>query len=354
MGVVSKLTHSGQRRILVLIVTFNGVRFIPNFLASLGRAAQKTALELCAVDNASTDDVLLELAKNTVCPTHIIRNTNNLGFAAANNQGFAYAITHQFDAVFVVNYDTKLTPGLIDRLVSRLDTQEPRIIQPLVLLGDSGRLNTSGNGIHYLGVGYCQDMGRPLAELAELNFHEIPTATGAGMLIDTRIIKKIGGFEASLFMYGEDSEFSWRARAVGYTVWLEPAAILHHYFEAKRNPQKYYFLERNRYAFLIRHYDARALAVLALPLFAFELVIIIKAAREGWLAKKLLADAAVFGLLPSFVRTRWTAHPGPRAFRRLKPWLSAQIIDPEHPRESYQSWYNRFSCWTWQWLRPLV
>jgi GT2 family glycosyltransferase len=57
---------------------------------------------------------------------------------------------------------------------------------------------------------------------------ETPWASGACLLICEDIFKKIGGFDPNFFMYLEDVDFSWRARAAGFSVKIAPRAIFGH------------------------------------------------------------------------------------------------------------------------------
>ena len=53
-------------------------------------------------------------------------------------------------------------------------------------------------------------------------------ASGACLLIPRRIYETIGGFDPNIFMYMEDVDFSWRARAAGFTIRVAPRALFGH------------------------------------------------------------------------------------------------------------------------------
>lgn len=57
---------------------------------------------------------------------------------------------------------------------------------------------------------------------------ETPWASGACLLIPRKIFQDLGGFDPKLFMYLEDVDLSWRARAAGYRVKIAPRAIFGH------------------------------------------------------------------------------------------------------------------------------
>ena len=53
-------------------------------------------------------------------------------------------------------------------------------------------------------------------------------ASGACLLIPRCIYEAIGGFDTNMFMYMEDVDYSWRARAAGFTVRVAPLALFAH------------------------------------------------------------------------------------------------------------------------------
>src|ERR1700688_1212024 len=82
-----------------------------------------------------------------------------------------------------------------------------------------------------------RNQGRALIEAAQfpeelpksfdaLTF-DTPWASGCCLLVPARIFDSIGGFDENIFLYFEDVDLSWRARAAGYAVKHAPRALIH-------------------------------------------------------------------------------------------------------------------------------
>ena len=108
----------------IIIVNWNGGRLLTRCIETIVSSAPKATYEIIIVDNASTDDSLAGLsASDVVAPMidseqiRIIRNDENRGFGAANNQAFAIVDSPY---VFLLNLDTEVPPGTIDTLIEKL------------------------------------------------------------------------------------------------------------------------------------------------------------------------------------------------------------------------------------------
>lgn len=66
--------------------------------------------------------------------------------------------------------------------------------------------------------------------------HETPWCSGCVLMITRECYRGIGGFDPRFFMYCEDVDLSWRARAEGFSVCVAPSALAHHYVGDRRAP----------------------------------------------------------------------------------------------------------------------
>ncbi len=103
--------------ISIIIVNYNGERYLDDLFQSLSKVAHKDfVFEVIYVDNNSTDDSvnhLKNIAKNMPFDINIIRSHDNLGFAGGNNRGAKaakgeYLVLLNNDTVVDVNWLAEL------------------------------------------------------------------------------------------------------------------------------------------------------------------------------------------------------------------------------------------------------
>jgi GT2 family glycosyltransferase len=237
-----------RSRIAAVIVTHNSAAVIADCLDSF----QDQGVDLRAVvvaDNNSTDETLEIVRAAVHLPIRSVQLGRNAGYAAAINAGIAALDLADVEAVFVMNPDCRLRPQAAARLADRLrrpgcGISVPRLINPDGSLQPSLRRRpTIGRAAAEAVLG-GRRAGR-IGGLGELITDErryttagpVAWATGAAMLIATRLIAEVGEWDESFLLYSEETEFALRAADHGWTLWYEPAAsVVHIGGEAATNP----------------------------------------------------------------------------------------------------------------------
>jgi len=97
--------------ISIVIVSYNTCRILDECIASI-KQETTCAHEIFVVDNASADDSC-QMLREKYQDITLIENSQNVGFAKANNQGFTLASGKYF---FMLNSDTVILDGAIDKL----------------------------------------------------------------------------------------------------------------------------------------------------------------------------------------------------------------------------------------------
>ncbi len=251
-------------RVCVIVVTYNSASVVGRLLASL--RADKPAgyeREVVVVDNASGDNTL-EVVQTEFPTATVIANSANLGYGAANNLGAASPPGRRADFLAVLNPDTVVTPGWLNPLLDTLaaDTSLASV-QPLIADGaDPQRINSNGNQLQYLGYGYVGGYGKKISPSID-PIHECAYTSGCACVFRAADFRAAGGYDERFFLYVEDQDLGWRLCLAGRhhaAVWT---SVVQHHYDFDKNSAKFYYLERNRWVFLLAHYAWPTLLLLA-------------------------------------------------------------------------------------------
>lgn len=220
--------QAGSRTAFVT-VTYNGVGVWQPFYECL--LAQNDAnWMLVVVDNNSTDgirDVLLAINDPRVT---LILNTENLGVAAANNQGIKVAIHNDCDHICLINNDVEFNSDLLRNLRSKLEDLSVDAISPLIPFFDAPDRVWYGGGSfsRKRGVMVVHDHeGAPLSAIGSKPFitEYAPTCC---VLFKRSVFEKIGLMDEKYFVYWDDTDFLWRMKQAGMRILVDPSVVLLH------------------------------------------------------------------------------------------------------------------------------
>lgn len=293
-GVASR--RVSEPRLSVVIVTWNSAPALRTTLPAL-TAQLHDDDELIVVDNASDDGtpaVVGELAP----AARLVQTGANTGFAAAADVG-AEAATGGL--LLLLNPDARPMPGFREAIVRPwIEGRGWAAWMGLVACNGAREVNTAGNPVHFTGLAWAGAHGRPLAAIEP---GEVTALSGACLAMPLDTFRRAGGFPEPYFLYHEDIDLSMRLRLEGGRVGLEPSAVVDHDYEFG-GAEKMRWLERNRWAFVLRVYPAPLLALLAPALLLTELALIPLSIAGGWGRQKLLANLDGLRRLPWALRTR--------------------------------------------------
>lgn len=347
-------------RVAVVVLTWNSARWLPGCFGSL-RAARAAspglAVDVIAADNASADGTP-EAIRSGWPEVEVVENGANLGFAGGNNAGIRRALERGAEFVYLLNPDTEVAPDFLAEAVAVAEARpEAGAVQSLLVLGgERGLLNSTGNRIQFLGIGYCGGYRQPVAS-APAEPAEIAFGSGAASLYRASALREVGLLDEALFLYQEDQDLGWRLRLAGHPSFVAPRSVVFHHYAFSRNLDKYYYLERNRWWVLWKNAGARTLLVLSPALLGAELGLLLLAAASGWLPRKLRAmrDALRPSALRRVLRERRRVQALRRAGDREVYRLFAAEVDFEG---AASTWFtgvaNGLFRALWAVLRPLI
>lgn len=204
----------------IVIVNFNVKHFLEQCLGSVRLALQGLEGEVLVVDNASDDNSIAYL-QPLFPEVRFIRNTENLGFARACNQGWQQSLG---EMVIFLNPDTLVPENCFRQCLQFMASHPDAGALGVKMLDGTGNfLKESKRAFPsplislYKLTGLARLFPRSpvfaryhLGHLDENQDHPVDVLAGAFMLVRRTLLDATGGFDEQFFMYGEDVDLSYR------------------------------------------------------------------------------------------------------------------------------------------------
>ena len=221
----------------VVIVSWNTSAILRDCLASVARHLRSVDHEVIVVDNASSDGSS-EMVAAEFPAVRLVRNVQNRGFGTANNQGMRRA---RGAWLLLLNSDTQLTDDSVADLYRRVRHEPGIAVAHCRLVYPDGRVQHTTYRFPSLRRALLEDLGlykllgkRRAGELLLGGYwkhdeeRDVDAVAGAFMLLPRAVFEQTGGFDESLFMYGEDIEWCRRIRELGGRIRFFPQASVVH------------------------------------------------------------------------------------------------------------------------------
>ena len=188
-------------RILVIVVTYNGMKWIDRCLGSV--VGHLLPVDVLVVDNGSTDGTAGYIRENY--PSVLLHSTGeNYGFGKANNIGFRYALDNDYEYVYLLNQDAWVFPETFPVLVEAMKSHpEYGVLSPIQMTASMNRPDPRFA---------VKCLSLPLEEYRPGVIVDVPFVMAAHWMISRRCLQAVGGFSPAFKHYGEDD--NWLQRAV--------------------------------------------------------------------------------------------------------------------------------------------
>ena len=254
----------------IIIVNYNVKELLEQALLSVKKAASGLKYEIFVVDNASTDGSV-ELIREKFPDVKLISNSENVGFAAANNQALKIA-NGQY--LVLLNPDTVVQE---DTFLVVLDFfkhhPECGMVGCKILNPDGSLQLACRRSFPTSWVGFTKVTGLSrlfpktkifgrynLTYLDPDETYEVEAISGSFMAVRKQVVKRVGCLDDSFFMYGEDLDWCYRIKEAGWKIYYLPKTkIIHFKGESSKKAQVDLTLMfyRAMKLFVEKHYHSR-------------------------------------------------------------------------------------------------
>lgn len=222
------ISEPHQPLVSIVLLNYNGKPWMHRCLESIRGQTIFNQLELLIADNASTDgsDALSEELIKGWPNAVFIQNGANIGFGAGSNLAVQRA-TGKY--LFFLNPDVWLEPNCLEQLCRTAEESRVGVAGLLVMDYDDNAVQTRGG----MGFDLC---GMAVPPRSGSIPHVLFAACGF-YFISAELFRRIGAFDDVFFLYGEETDLSWRVWISGEQIIHAPSARMHHRGAALTNPK---------------------------------------------------------------------------------------------------------------------
>lgn len=261
---------SAHPRVAVMILNFNGLRWLKDCLSSITKATYPN-LDVYLIDNGSTDDSCAFVRSNYPA-VRLISFTKNLGFAEAYNRAVR-GVKAKY--VVLLNNDTIMDSDLVSELVEEAESDPKvgsvgcKIVQPNTSRR-YGPVFFTGNGLFIGPLFFGSTIGKDAVYSVYETRTECIANCGAAVLYRKSLVDAIGLFDSDFWSDWEDHDLGFRIRITGYRNIYSPrrkvlhvGAASHGSVDSRRRVAR---MTRNMLFTYIKNYEARNLILRFFPL----------------------------------------------------------------------------------------
>ncbi len=221
-----------MKKIGIVTVLYNSNNLLSDFFSSI--AMQDYAnFTVYLVDNTPSESTRLKISelkdKYYLANVIHIENTQNVGAAEGNNVGIKQALSDGCNYLILCNNDIYFSnPRLFSTLIFKAETKHLQIIAPKIYFANSNKIWYAGGGIidwkaaviHY---------GNGKVDNPHFNLSG-PTgyAPTTFVLLNARVFNDVPMLDSTYFIYTEDLDFMFIAKAKGHTIWYDANIFIYH------------------------------------------------------------------------------------------------------------------------------
>lgn len=220
----------------VVIVNFNTGELTKQTVDAVCDSTGNIEYEIIVADNSTKSEKSYDERDKRV---QLIKNLPNNGFGNACNIGAARAVGRY---VLFLNSDTLVQKGTLDKCVEFMDkNHKTGCLGIKTVLPDGTFDHGCKRGFPTPWNSFCYVLGLDrlfpknkkfggyrLSYLSNEKTACVDSVSGAFMMIPLAIFNRSGGFDESIFMYGEDIDLCYRIKQMGFNVVYFADALMIH------------------------------------------------------------------------------------------------------------------------------
>ncbi|MCE3203590.1 glycosyltransferase family 2 protein [Paenibacillus sonchi] len=254
----------------IIVLNYNTCRLTMDCLRSVYDSETNFVYEIILIDNNSRDDSVERISREFP-GVMLIANSENVGYARANNQGMEVASGRY---VLLLNSDTVVRKDTLQTMISFMDGRPDIGASGCKVILPDGSLDKAckrgfptPSASFYYAFGFSKLFpDRPRFNGYQLGYldpdqdYPVDCLVGAFMLLRRETIEQVGGLDEDFFMYGEDLDWCFRIKEAGWGIYYYPQTSIIHLKggSARRRPFKIvYEFHRAMILFHRKHYSKR-------------------------------------------------------------------------------------------------
>lgn len=222
----------------IIIVGYNAIDFLKLTLDSVAKAIDNISAEVLLIDN-SNNQILQATTRKQYPFVTIIPNSENLGFAKANNLGLRAAKGH---VAILLNPDTIVAEDSFSQVLKYYKNNPNTGGLGVKMIDGNGHyLKESKRGFPDVKTSFFKLTGLHklfpqsklfanyyVGHLKQNAIHSVDVLSGAFLTIPRNNKNRFTLLDESYFMYGEDIDLSWRLKqAHGSNIYFPNTTIIH-------------------------------------------------------------------------------------------------------------------------------
>ena len=246
-----------SERVLVIILTWNARAETESCVESVLQL-DHDSFDTLVIDNDSQDGTTEALQQRFGDRILLQGNSSNLLFAGGMNVGLAYALSHDYDSVLMLNNDVLVDPGMLRELLAVLrSANDIAAVGPKIFYVEPADTLWFAGAEMNLWKGWPRHRGLRQKDTGAFDRTEaVDYLTGAAILFRREALEQVGQLDVAYGMYAEDADWCFRARQAGFRVVYAPKARMWHHVSAAAGAASSFKIKmrtRSQFRFLRKH-----------------------------------------------------------------------------------------------------